>query len=104
VWAVAVLTAAAVVVGQPLQRGPGALPVAPAAGAVAAGLGAQQPLRPDPVGRGPLPLGCWRLAVIGPPTATRVTAAVRGVAGAAGRSSRATLSPPCFVGGGWSRP
>jgi hypothetical protein len=49
VWAVAVVTTAAVVVGQPLQRSPGVLPVAPAAGAGAAGLGAQQPARIDPV-------------------------------------------------------
>jgi hypothetical protein len=40
---------AAVVVGQALQRRADPLPVAPAAGGVTAGLGAQQPARIDPV-------------------------------------------------------
>jgi hypothetical protein len=117
VEAVAVLPAAAVVVGQALQRGPGGLPVAAPAGVVAAGLGAQQPTRVDLVGRGPLPRGRRRLAVGGPPAGTLGVAAaalrrlplavgrppVDAVAGAAARPSRATLPPPCFASGGWSR-
>jgi hypothetical protein len=56
---VAVIAAAVVVVGQPLQCGPDALPVAPAAGVVAAGLGAQQPTRIRPMA----PLGGRQVAV-----------------------------------------
>jgi hypothetical protein len=49
VWTLALIATAAVVVGQPLQRSPDLLPVAPAAGGVAAGLGAQQPTRIYPM-------------------------------------------------------
>jgi hypothetical protein len=117
VGAVAVVTAAAVI-GQALQRGPDGLPVAAPAGGVVAGLGAQQPSRPDPVAPAPLPLGYRRLRVIAPPAGTLAVAAaalrrparpsagppVDAVAGAAARSSWAVLSQACFAGGGWCRP
>jgi len=43
------LVAVAAPAGQVLQGGPGGVPVAPAAGRLPAGFGAQQPVRVDPV-------------------------------------------------------
>jgi hypothetical protein len=95
--AVAVVTVA-VVAGQPLQRGPGALPVAPAAGCLPSRFGTQQPAGVDlvasPGGRGVALHALW-------PAGTLAAAAV---AGAAARPSQATLPQACFAGLWWSRP
>jgi hypothetical protein len=124
VGTVAVIAAATVVVGQPLQRGLHLLPVAAVAGLVATGLGAQQPTRPHPV-----PLGGRRVAVGDGRPAGPLVMATRGkrlatgqaaapwqpgrpvsppaggvVAGAAAHPSRATLPRTCFAGLSWSRP
>src|SRR5215218_4158411 len=105
------VAAVAVPAGQALERGPGHLPVAAAAGGLPARLGAQQPLGVDLVpladGRGrPLPVVAAAIGVGGAAAAARLPAAPAGLlpGGPSGRRSRPPVpgrSPPAMLRRRW---
>jgi hypothetical protein len=110
---VVAVVAVAAPAGEVLQGGSGGPPVAPTARAVAARFGAQQPAGVGPVppvGHGrPLPAVASAMGALA--TAAALPLLLRPVGpldrerdGRRRPLLRATLPPPCFAGGGWSRP